>query len=244
MDSELEILPSPYIRWDGHAVRAAAGDVHGQRGTRSGIGRHLDAHELRTAGNDEQLTAHLARFSLLWRASLIAKGSGERARDEWAAESELSVLSPALPGVGMMLALDALQHPSALVRTAAQRWLVDASGAPHALMRPLIALLLSRGSNQQLQLYALAKLRAALASMPAGTLHLLAQTPAPRLLTEECGAALDSSLRRRMAPDSCCVVANALLVRVFPFDRKRPQIVLEDRVETRPVDTEMPLQVV
>ena len=50
VDSELEILPSADVRRHGHAVRAAAGDVHGQRGTRAGIGRHLDAHELRAAG--------------------------------------------------------------------------------------------------------------------------------------------------------------------------------------------------
>ena len=50
VDSELEILPSADVWRDGHAVRAAAGDVHGQRGTGSGIGRHLDAHELRAAG--------------------------------------------------------------------------------------------------------------------------------------------------------------------------------------------------
>ena len=109
--------------------------------------------------------------------------------------SAAAVLTPALPG-RHDARLDALQHPSAVVRTAAQHWLVDASGAPHALLRPLLALLLSPGSTRRLQLYALAKLRAALASMPAGTLPLLAQQPAPFELVESCGHALDAAARR------------------------------------------------
>ena len=87
--------------------------------------------------------------------------------------------APPLPGVGMMLALDALQHPSGSVRTAAQQWLVDASGAPQSLLHPLLTLLLSPSSTERVRLYALAKLRAALSCMPAGTLALLAQQEAP-----------------------------------------------------------------
>ena len=82
------------------------------------------------------------------------------------------------------------------VRTAAQQWLVDASGAPDSLLRPLLTLLLSPAAKQRVRLYALAKLRAALACMPAGTLSLLAQQAAPAVLVALCGEALDAAATR------------------------------------------------
>ena len=59
-----------------------------------------------------------------------------------------------------MLALDALQHPSGAVRAAAQQWLVDASGAPHSLLRPLLTLLLAPSSTERVRLYALRDMKA------------------------------------------------------------------------------------
>lgn len=49
-----------------------------------------------------------------------------------------------IPGVGMLLALDSLQHPAALVRASAQRWLLDASSQPQSFLTPLLTLLLGR----------------------------------------------------------------------------------------------------
>ena len=51
-----------------------------------------------------------------------------------------------LAGVGVLLALDALEHSAVPVRAAAHRWLTMASAAPSHLIEPLLSLLLLPGA--------------------------------------------------------------------------------------------------
>lgn len=151
------------------------------------------------------------RFSLAWRAGLPSSASNEPPPiDEGQsglplghalADAPAPALVPApvpvpVPGASMMLVLDALQSSSTLVRSAAQRWLIGTCVAPQVVMQPLLWLLISCDSTHRLHAYSLAKLRAALACMPAGTLPFLVKQPVPRDLVAACGTMLDEMRAR------------------------------------------------
>ena len=83
----------------------------------------------------------------------------------------------------MLLALDALQHPSAPVRATAGRWLHGAACFPAPLLTPLLAMLVTPRCPARLRLYSLAKLRVLLSSAHDGfiaRLALEAHTPRSR----------------------------------------------------------------
>ena len=131
--------------------------------------------ELRAADSDASLAANIGRFALVWRAALVSR-----------TPLPTAIAAPVVPGIGMMLTLDALQHPSAVVRAASAQWLIDASGAPHSLLRPLLNLLLARGSAERVRLWSLAKLRAFWLHA-AEYLALLAETTSPPHPSQRAG---------------------------------------------------------
>ena len=194
---------------------------------------YVIAEQLRTA-NEELLATHIARFSLVWRAALLAatpacltqsvKAPREcawsadlcgHAKAERDAEAEQTPLerqypdssfesaAPPVPGIAMMLALDALHHPATLVRTAAQHWLVVASATPRNLVLPLLSLLLSTERSHRLHVYSLAKLRSLLVNMPTGTVSLLSQQLAPPFLSRVSIINLEQAARRGAAAWPC-----------------------------------------